>query len=397
MPTSPINDTAPRIQYVATAGQTDFTFPFWITAENDLAVYVASSLQTLTTDYTVSGVLNTSGGSVTFNSGLSAGDVVTIQRSMPFERVSEFQEAGTFKASVLNLELSKLIAMMQQIKGDIGRKIGLSPTSQVNDANLVLPDPVDGKALVFDGASGAMRTSVVNVDDIDSAVTNAQNAATTATGARDTALQAETDAQSAQTAAEAARDDALAASGKVLVSGTDTTAGTLDEKLLAGSGLLKSTANGGADEDLQLAADYATQAQAEAGTNTSKLMTPQRTKQAIDANVVFTEYAEIDFGTLSAGTVHTAAHGLALEPKFLMVCAECISAEHHYSVGDKILLNPNSNVSSSSMYITPTFDGTNVKVRHDGIAALASVADEDAKGISSLSLAAWEIKVRVCA
>ena len=231
MPTSPLNDTPPRIQYEASAGQTEFTFPFWVTAEADLNVYVGSSLQTLNTDYTASGILNTNGGTVTFTSSRTAGEVITIERAMPFERVSEFQEAGTFKASVLNLELSKMVAMMQQIKGDIGRKIGLSTTSQVNQAELVLPDPDDGKALVFDGTTGAMRTSVVNVDSIDSAVLDAQNAATVATSARDTTLQAEASVQSAQAASESARDEAVASVGNILVSPDDTTAGKLVDKL----------------------------------------------------------------------------------------------------------------------------------------------------------------------
>ena len=231
MPTTPLNDTAPRVQYEAAAGQTEFTFPFWVTAEADLNVYAGNTLQTLNTDYTATGILNINGGTVVFTNGRPAGEVITIERAMPFERVSEFQEAGTFKASVLNLELSKMVAMMQQVKGDIGRKLGLSATSRVAAANLVLPDPQDGKALVFDGTGGAMRTSVVNVDNIDSAVLDAQTAAGAATSARDTALQAETDAQSARLASESARDEAMASVGNVLVSTDDTTAGKLVDKL----------------------------------------------------------------------------------------------------------------------------------------------------------------------
>lgn len=98
-------------------------------------------------------------------------------------------------------------------------------------------------------------------------------------------LQAVDDAETAQAAAEAAQAAAEAAAGAVKVSANDTTAGDLETKLLVGDGLALSTQNDGANETRTIAHDFASQAEAEAGTATDKPMNALRTKQAIDAIV----------------------------------------------------------------------------------------------------------------
>ena len=47
-----LNDLSRRKQYVATAGQTVFPYPFPIFEDTDLVVYVNDSLQTVNANYT---------------------------------------------------------------------------------------------------------------------------------------------------------------------------------------------------------------------------------------------------------------------------------------------------------------------------------------------------------
>ena len=282
MSTIPLNDTTPRVQYTATSGQTVFIYPFWATHAADLSVYVDGSLLDAAS-FTASGLLNPTGGNIALLTPAAEGQIITIERNMPFERVSEFQEGGTFKASVLNLELSKQLAMMQQLKRDMQRKIGLSPTSSVSVPNLTLPDPVDGKALVFDGVDGRLRTSVANIDNLDGAVATATNAATTATAAASAAAVAADDAAAAQTAAESARDTALANIGNAKITANDTTPAPLYNKLAAGQLMFKSVSNGGGDEVLAMGVAIADQATAEAGVSDAVAMTPLRTQQHLEA------------------------------------------------------------------------------------------------------------------
>ena len=282
MPTIPINDTSPRIQYIASAGQTTFIYPFWVTAGTDLSVYLEGVKLTYSADFTATGLLDPNGGSIELTSPAAEGQRITIERDIPFEKNAEFQAGGTFKASVLNLELSKQLALMQQLKRDIDRKIGPAPSSSAD--GLIMPEPDDGKAIVFDGTSGALRASNVNVDDIDTALTDAQTSAVTATAAKAAAETAKADAELAQASAEAARDTALANLGNVYADGADSVLGTLDQKLAAGQLMFKSVSDvGGGNNVLAMGVNIADQATAEAGTSDLHAMTPEATKYAIDA------------------------------------------------------------------------------------------------------------------
>ena len=169
MATVPINDSTPRVQYTATSSQTVFPYTFWIDADTSLVVLVDGVVKTISSDYTVSGVQNTSGGNVTFGVGLTAGQIVTIYRDVPINRISEFQEAGTFKASVLNYELSRLVAILQQIEDSANRALKLEQDSALTPANFkVTGTPTDAHTLVWDGATGNVGTgpSVADIADV---------------------------------------------------------------------------------------------------------------------------------------------------------------------------------------------------------------------------------------
>lgn len=82
----------------------------------------------------------------------------------------------------------------------------------------------------------------------------------------------------------------------------------------------------------------ATQAEAEAGTSSSKLMTPQRVAQAIaelagDASSPTYESSELTFGNY-----FTTNHSLGRVPKNYQIVARCKTANNGYSIGDEIQL-----------------------------------------------------------
>lgn len=154
MATIPINDTAPRIAYTATSGQTVFPYPFWISAEEDIVVYQNGTALTLTTHYTVSDVLEPTGGNITFVTGATLNDEIVIVRDIPVKRVSEFQTGGSFQASVLNSSLSKQVAMIQQVETNQARSLQLN-ASDTFSGDMNLPQIVSGKYLrVKDDGTG---------------------------------------------------------------------------------------------------------------------------------------------------------------------------------------------------------------------------------------------------
>jgi len=123
MATLTVGDLTPRAQYTATSGQTVFSYNFPIFNDSDLKVYIGSTLQTITTNYTVSGAGTTSGGNVTLTSGASYGDVVTIYRDLPVSRTTDYATGGALLAENLNDDLDKLTMMIQQIEYDLNSRV----------------------------------------------------------------------------------------------------------------------------------------------------------------------------------------------------------------------------------------------------------------------------------
>jgi len=123
MATLTVGDLTPRDQYTATSGQTVFTYSFPIFNDSDLKVYVGSTLKTLTTHYTVSGAGTSSGGNITFGSGLTTGDIATIYRDLPVSRTTDYATGGALLAENLNDDLDKLVMMIQQVEYDLNNRV----------------------------------------------------------------------------------------------------------------------------------------------------------------------------------------------------------------------------------------------------------------------------------
>lgn len=133
-----INDLPPRVQYIASASQTVFPYPFPIFQDADLAVEVNGVLQTLTTHYEVSGEEEDTGGNVTFVTGRTAGDIVTIYRQTVLERNSDFQLNGPMFSTSVNDEFDKLIIIAQELRAAIRRCLRIPFSAEVVDADVEL-------------------------------------------------------------------------------------------------------------------------------------------------------------------------------------------------------------------------------------------------------------------
>jgi len=112
----------------------------------------------------------------------------------------------------------------------------------------------------------------------------------------------------------------------------------------------------------------------------------------------FTKYEEINLGTIADNTKLEAAHGLGEVPKGFLFILQCKIAEDGYSVGDRIVVNPNQNSAASSSFSTCSFDEINVAARSIGVSTLMSIAEEDASGgIVTITRAYWDLIIRVWA
>jgi hypothetical protein len=162
-----INDTEARRQYTATAGQTAFSVPFTFFSAAELRVYngdtelVYALSPASSSQFSVSGANSDLGGSITLGApGASAGEIITIVHDVPIERVTDFPLSGPFQIESLNVELSKIVAMIRQLRTSIGRKIGLSDTD-ITEILGSFPEQASraGKYLAFDGNGNPVASS----------------------------------------------------------------------------------------------------------------------------------------------------------------------------------------------------------------------------------------------
>jgi hypothetical protein len=124
MPSLPITNVTPRIQYIAVGGQTVFNVPFIFFANTDLVVFdtpngtVANdiaNLLILTTNYTVTQNPVTLVGTITLNVPANAGDIITIVRNTPYQRLGFYIPGfGNFTPDAVNTDFETEVLMIQQ-------------------------------------------------------------------------------------------------------------------------------------------------------------------------------------------------------------------------------------------------------------------------------------------
>ena len=109
-----IQNNPTRNQYTATGGQTVFNYNFEIISTGDISVFKGDTRLAISTDYTLTGVGNESGGTVTLVVGATTGDIITIYRSTVPERLTDYQNSGDFLADEVNSDFDRLWAVTQE-------------------------------------------------------------------------------------------------------------------------------------------------------------------------------------------------------------------------------------------------------------------------------------------
>lgn len=184
-----IGDVSPRIQYTGDAAQVAFTYPFAIFADADIEVYENAELKALTTDYTVTGAGNSAGGTVTFVTAPGSGVIVTLRRNIAVSRTTDFQESGEFRAKVINDELDKMTAQIQQVEDQTERSLRLAATDaagalelpdKATRANKYLGFNANGDPIAADATGPTGATGATGSDGKYTAVGNGLEEETTA-------------------------------------------------------------------------------------------------------------------------------------------------------------------------------------------------------------------------
>lgn len=107
----PISSQVPIIGYVANGVTKSFAFPFAILSADDLKVKVGADV--VTTGFSIAGVGDRDGGSVTFTDAPASLTPIILYREVRLDRTTDYQENGDLLAIVLDDDLDRIWMALQ--------------------------------------------------------------------------------------------------------------------------------------------------------------------------------------------------------------------------------------------------------------------------------------------
>lgn len=147
-----------RIQYNGNGTTQAFTVPFYFLANSHLQVVLTSvasvdTVQTITTNYTVSGSGNPAGGTVTMVVAPASGEKLTIIRSVPLTQSTDLVDNDPLPAEALETALDKGIMIDQQIQEQLDRTIKVP----VGAGSGTLPAPQANTLIGWNGTATGLQ------------------------------------------------------------------------------------------------------------------------------------------------------------------------------------------------------------------------------------------------
>ncbi len=218
------------------SGTSVFAYDFEIDASSEILVQqvtisdATTVTLTETTDYTVSGVGNASGGDVTltagsFPSGLSSLYKLVLTRNIPFTQTTDYVANDPFPAETHERVADRLTMMVQQMKADIDRAV-LQPVDQTT--TVTIPPASANMVIGWNAAATALENK--STDAAAAAAASATAAASSASSAATSETNASTSATAAATSATAAAASATAAANSAASIVLPTLTGSSDAK-----------------------------------------------------------------------------------------------------------------------------------------------------------------------
>jgi len=192
-----ISTTIATVTYDGDGTTTEFDYTFKILAEGDLTVIIRASngtetVKTLTTHYTLDGVGDANGGTVTFTSGnipASTEKVILIRDTAQTQSI-DYIENDPFPAETHEEGLDRSVILAQELQEEVDRCIKISRTNTMTDtsftvgatdrANKILAFDTSGEISVtqelgtFRGSDTTTTTAAYNARDLIKSTSAAQ-------------------------------------------------------------------------------------------------------------------------------------------------------------------------------------------------------------------------------
>lgn len=142
-----ISSLTRRVDYIGTGLVTEYDYTFRILAESHLSVTTRNTLGdettlVLNTDYTVDGVGDATGGTITLTDALDDDFVLTIRRVLPLTQPTDIRNQGYFYPETHEDAYDRGIMIDQQQQDEIDRSLKLPDTVDPNDFDAELPGDI---------------------------------------------------------------------------------------------------------------------------------------------------------------------------------------------------------------------------------------------------------------
>ena len=417
-----------RKDYAGNGSTTAFATEFRFLEDEHLKVILTvdstgvETEQALTTNYTVTGKGDDSGGTVTMLIAPATGETLTIKRDVPFTQNTDYVENDDFPAESHERALDKLTMVVQQQQEELDRSLKLSEGQQ--SSGLTIPAPDTGKFLQWDALGNFINVDLLNqgllvvtafgqslisavdaaagrvvmnsMKKISSAVTNNVMIFDSSDEAKDSGV------PFVRTGNAAGAADLLTVTFAIPVTALTDTLEIRVRALLAnltstptinidGLGAKAIVKNGnqalsigdiaGPDHELQLVYNL--------GNDNLELLNP--------SSAAITKSFESTLQTITSAGLLTLAHGLGEEPQIVMLLLECVTNEHGYTTGQRLGVSISAADASSTRFNGYVINATNVLFRYSSSANCFYVTNATTGVPVLITNANWNLIVRAYA
>jgi hypothetical protein len=392
-----ISNVPRRVVYAA-SGTGPYAFTFEILNQTDIAVYKASTLLTLTTDYTVT--INANGtGSVTLVTTAGTSNI-TIVGSKNIQRTTDFTTGGDLFANTLNDELDNQTIFIQQVAETAERGLK-APVTDPTDIAMTLPAKASraGKTLAFDAngnpvvgedignwrgnwAAGTTYTVRDLVKDASNYNVYRCNTAHTSSGTTPISSNADSAKWDLVIDAEYAEDQAAAAAASASAAATSATSASNSASAASTSATNASNSASSASTSASNASTSATNAASSASSASSSASTA--TTQASNASTSATNAATSATSASNSASTATTQATNASNSASAAATSETNAASSASAASTSATNASNSATSASTSASTATTQATNAASSATASASSATSAAASAASAAAL-------------
>lgn len=154
-----VSTTTSKASYSGNGSITVFAYTFKVFDEDDLTVILrdnttgTETIQSITTNYTVSGVGNAGGGNVTFVAAPASGKTVVVRRESDQTQTTDYTPNDPFPAEAHEDALDKLTFIAQEVQEELNRAIKISRTNTMTSTEFTVGSTTRAnKVLAFDSS-----------------------------------------------------------------------------------------------------------------------------------------------------------------------------------------------------------------------------------------------------